>query len=434
MVTKTNRFYIRLLSFALVLIIVPAVFLVMQTRKLRNAEMLLSGIYSNAFNEAIVNTELISTSLQSGAYGGGLQEAANVWRAAGAVKASIDILPPTTEDFEQIYTYLSQVGDYAYLSALEAESGGEGADPESIAALSVYTDQFLEGLVSVAARYDGGELPIGTLDMDDTSDSVQSQISGIITEEMQYPTLNYDGKTSSHMSKVKYAFIEGLKNITGEDALKKAADVLGVNTSSITSEGESGGDTLKNYNFSAGDTSIDITAAGGYPLLMFNGREVAGGSLDAKSAITSAKSYIEKCGFPNMKEYSYTENENVITVDFVFSQNGALVLSDKITVGVARDNGDIISFSASEYIKNHSEKRTIASPVLSNSDASGKLTKGIKSNPGRLVVVMSDGGKESLCYEFLCSIENGSKSLCYIDAATGRQKLTKPLAQKNLII
>jgi germination protein YpeB len=92
-----------------------------------------------------------------------------------------------------------------------------------------------------------------------------------------------------------------------------------------------------------------------------------------------------------------------------------------IKIGVALDNGEILSFDARGYITNHTT-RQLGEPAISEDEARSKLSERLTAKKGKLCVIPSDGQNEIYCWEFEGQDQNGMNVLVYINAQTGKEE------------
>ncbi|MNY46776.1 Sporulation protein YpeB [compost metagenome] len=103
------------------------------------------------------------------------------------------------------------------------------------------------------------------------------------------------------------------------------------------------------------------------------------------------------------------------------SQNGVLIYPEKMTVRVALDTGDPTGFQASDYVKEHQEKREIPKPGLSLAEARKHLNPEFNELYHRLAWIENEDAVELLTYEFGGKI-NGSQYRIYLNAADGNEE------------
>lgn len=113
--------------------------------------------------------------------------------------------------------------------------------------------------------------------------------------------------------------------------------------------------------------------------------------------------------------------DNLGNLTFVSSQDGVLIYPEKITVRVGLDTGLPTGFQASDYAKEHQEKREIPEPGLSVEKVREHLNPEFRELYHRLAWIENEDAVELLTYEFGGKI-NGSQYRIYLNAADGNEE------------
>lgn len=143
--------------------------------------------------------------------------------------------------------------------------------------------------------------------------------------------------------------------------------------------------------------------------------------MSAKEALDAAKKFLERKGYTNMHESYYMINNNVLTANFAYNQNGVVCYPDLIKVGIALDDGSLQSFEAIGYLKSH-KQREIPPVAVSAEAAKSKVPSDINIIGVETAIIPSAGENEILCHEFECEDANGQRFIIYVNAATGEQE------------
>ena len=254
------------------------------------------------------------------------------------------------------------------------------------------------------------------------ADGEEQQAGGGGFEEMEnsfdgYPRLIYDGPFSDNILDRQPRLTKDQPEVTQEEALKKAALAAGVDASVLSFE-QMENSTMPSYCFSGGDLNVGVTQNGCFVTYLVNGREIGEATLDSKQAISIARKYLEGLGIESMVESYYEIANNICTINFAYQQDGVICYTDLIKVGVAMDNGDIVSLDTRGYIVNH-QARQIPAPQLSREEAMEKVSTNLTVESARLAVIPTAGLNEVLAYEFKTTSQNGEQVLVYINALTG---------------
>ena len=122
-------------------------------------------------------------------------------------------------------------------------------------------------------------------------------------------------------------------------------------------------------------------------------------TIDSKQAISIARRYLEGLGIESMRETYYEIANNICTINFAYQQDGVVCYTDLIKVGVAMDNGDIVSLDTRGYIVNH-QSRQIPAPALTREEAMEKVSKNLSVQSAQLAVIPLRALTRAFVYEF----------------------------------
>jgi len=229
----------------------------------------------------------------------------------------------------------------------------------------------------------------------------------------------------------QFRYLEG-KEITNQEAMQVARKFLQIEEQvdmNVTENGKG-----SNYGFYSlvintpkQDTDIymDITKKGGFPIWVLNHREVNEARISLNDAAEKAKKYLRANHFEDLQLFESAQYDSVGVFTFVAMQDGIRIYPDSIRVKVALDEGDIIGFSANDYLMAH-HKRTTPKPELTVDEALKKVNQEVKVMENRLAVINDDLGEEVLCYEILGTINNDTYRI-YINAKDGSEEKVEKL-------
>ena len=426
-VTLTTRAFVRFISFSIATMLVLAALAVQENGRAEMTQTQLQYGYMRAVEDLSLSLDNIKTTLNKGMYSNSAtmmtQLSGKLWNEAANAKAALAQLPVEELNLEQTYKFLSQVGNYSQ-SLAEKFSGGEalsGDEKENLKTLYGYAEDLSNKMWQVEKRIEDGEITFA--DVNSTSNGAQavSVTEGFTDFEegfSNYPTLIYDGPFSDHILEKEPLMIKNQQEVTVEQAAEKAKQASG-ETSLVISDEEGG--KMPSYVFENTNTVVSVTKQGGLFSYMLKYRQIEDSSLSAAQATEIAKKYMENLGIKNMTETYYELNNGMCICNFAGTQNGTVLYTDLIKIGVALDNGEILSFDARGYITNHTT-RSLGKPKISETEAAEKLSDAINIKETNLCVIPSDGMNERYCYEFVCTDADGKQILVYINADTGEEE------------
>jgi hypothetical protein len=336
------------------------------------------------------------------------QSALELATAASGGRAALDCLPLSAGELNEVGIYLSQLVDYA--AALQREAVGEDG-------LSADSRERLRELLSYAKQLSdeicGAEEEIcaGRGEMDSLAKKVQ---------EDGRPALFYDGLYSAHMLETPLsAALNGAEEVTCQQAKQIAATLLSLEPDKLELAGESTG-PLAAWRFQKDGITVSVTKAGGRLLSLVNDRELAAGALDPAEALRSAAEFLSAQGYSGMTPISHEVTDALVTACFAFEKENVLFYPDCITLAVAREGGDLVGFSAAQYLLHHDEDRSVGAARLGIDAAQGYLPKDHSLESARYAVIASPGGVESLALELTTS-QGEDRYLYYLDAQSAEE-------------
>ena len=389
-------------------------------------------VYEKALSELCESLDNITVSLQKGTYcstGKMLSDIGNdLNRQATSAKVSLGQLTNENIKSDEIYKFLSQIGEFTVATAKNQDKLSLTAkQKDSLEALFKYSQSLSESLDKIrqgsfsgdiVESADGNTLSLDNTEAPETFDSSMSDADQSLAD---YPTLIYDGPfADSVLNKEGGKMLKNLREITKQEAKTIAAEYIGAPAESLR-ENADVNYKIELYCFSKGDVAAAITKKGGKLCYLVNPRDVGGETISSKECIKRAKKFLQDAGYKNMKDSYYSVFDGVCTVNFAYTENGIIHYSDLIKVSVALDNGEVLSVDARGYLMNHT-KRDIYDKKLSKTQAQEIISDSLTVLAADSAVIPTDTGKEAYCYEFHCEDKNGQQVLVYIDKVTGEEK------------
>ena len=253
-----------------------------------------------------------------------------------------------------------------------------------------------------------------------------------IDRQMQkYPTLIYDGPFSDHMEQGKARGVTGanisqararavaMKYLMPEENEDIIARVTGSVEGSIPAYRVEM--TRRNGGQVVGEPAVaDVSKQGGHLIWMLNPRSIASSGLNLEEARQKAAAYLKKQGYSPMRESYYQRNDNTVTFNFAYMQDGVIIYPDLVKVIVAMDTGRVVGIDARSYLMSHRD-RNLPEPKLTEKQAREMV--GDKLNiegRGKLALIPIGPDKEQLTWEFKGTLEDDTY-LVYINAMTGSE-------------
>lgn len=383
-------------------------------RALCELDIYLSNIHTDLKKGAYANTPTMLGSMATG-----------LLREATGAKSSLSVLPLTDVRLNNIYKFLSQIGDFVNALDKKVEAGETISEEErkQLFALLEFSKTLTEEVSNMRQQ-----LFDGYLDFDDTentlaknNDDLASFSADMENAEQaltEYPSLIYDGPFSDHINQRESEMLKNAEEITKEQAREKAAAFLGLSADEVSFQYEED-DATAAFCFSGGDhMSIAVTKRGGYLLYMLSSRFVGEAKLQYEDARRYASEYLQKNGFHDMTESYYSISDGVCTINFAFQDGEYICYPDLIKISVSLEDGAILAADCRGYIMNH-KARTAPTSVLTAVEAQKNVSPLLTVLHTQPAVIPTESKGEQFAYEFHCKTENDEELLVYIDVQTG---------------
>ena len=168
------------------------------------------------------------------------------------------------------------------------------------------------------------------------------------------------------------------------------------------------------------DVEISISKKGGFIVEMIRNRDVKEHKLSDEDAVKKGSEFLDKQGFVNMIQTYYLIQDNVITINYAYEENGIVMYPDLIKVKVALDNGEILGVETKGYLNSHTN-RNLPKEVITIEEARTSLNPNLEIISERKAVIPKDDKSEKYCYEFIGRVEE-REFLVYINVENSREE------------
>ena len=429
-VTISRRALARLMIFPLAIILVLAVFAVNNGNRAAKAERAVENSYMHAVEELSLGLDNIKNNLQKGMYTNSISMLSDLSEKlcsdASNAKNSLSRLPVDELDLTDAYKFLSQVGNYSKALAEKcAEGGSLSADEKkNIAALYAYATQLSGNMWEIEQKIENGRITLADVEYSasqleaDDPVSVTNGFTDFSVSDTSFPTLIYDGPYSDHIMEKKPIMLENKAAIDVNEALRLAKRLSDSSELKLLTQ-EDG--KMPSYVFADDSHTIAVTKAGGMYSYMLSTRKTGKQTITAREAVNRAKDYLSELGIRGLTDSYYEIRNGICVVNLAAEQNGVTMYTDLIKVGVALDNGDVLSFDMRGYLTNHII-RELPQPKISAKFAETLVSGSLAPISTKLCVIPSSGMNEVFCYEVRCTGEQGENILVYLNAETGREE------------
>ena len=394
-------------------------------------ERAMTVTYRHAFSELAAGVNNISSGLEKSLYAASpAMICSTCTEVYGEAKAARMIMGemPFFGELEQTASFLTSVGDYAYMISTSAAKGNGYTDEqfENLKRLSEVAEILSYNLNQMMSQLDSGNITLSALK------NADSAAGGALTESMkivesefpEVPSLIYDGPFSQHIETMNPVYLEGMNSISSESAVKAVAELLELPSYDFEVLGTSEGKIpfyMLEAELETGTVYAEVSIQGGVILELMISRGVGEKQISQENAVEIAQKFIEKAGYENMRESYYMTNGNVCTVNFAFMQDNVICYPDLIKVSVALDNGQVTGFETMGYVMSHTE-RELPEIKISKEEAADEVSDELEIVSYNVAVIPTNGKYEVLCHEFICETEDGRHCIVYVNVQTGNEE------------
>lgn len=365
---------------------------------------------------------------------------ADVWRIASEAHNDVGQLPLTLLPFNKTEEFLAQIGDFSYQTAVRDLDKEPLSDKEYEALKGLYKqaadvqDDLREVqhlVLKNNLRWMDVEMAIasGKEPMDNTIidgfKTVEKTVEGYSETDFGPAFINMQKKDEN------FKYLKG-KNITKDEAIKTAKQYVSLGNDVNIKVEESGKESDYGfYSVSIQDkknkleANMDITKKGGYPIWLLLTRDVKDQKISLNDASNKAIQFLKDHDFKDLDMFESAQYENLGVFTFVTNENNIRIYPDAIRVKVALDNGQILGFSANDYLKSH-HARDIPKPVQTIEQAKSKINPNLEIMEDRLAIILNDLNQEVLCYEFMGVLGDDTYRI-YINAENGDEEKIEKL-------
>lgn len=447
MKTKTKSLFI---SYILACFVILGGFVYSNYLQTETYKLYLKNCYQHSFAELVNSVNEIDTALQKSLYATSPSMVSavctEVFGKSTSAQMAMSELPFSNYEIEQMSSFITKVGDYAYMLAKNAAGGAAYTEEEykNLTALSEAATMMSGNLTQLLADINDGVITITELsraqnEVEAASDSTTpaklgDSIDLMENEFPETPSLIYDGPFSEHILQMKPRMLEGKAEISEDDALRIAAYFLGLKPELVQNNGTREGTVpvfILSAKASGGEVTIEVAKKGGIVINVTNSKIVTKAAISAEDAVSIAKRFLEKNGYPQMTESYWMVQGNTAIINFAYTQNDVICYTDLVKVTVALDNGNVSGFDALGYVMSHYQ-RDIPVPGVSETEAKKMVSENLNILSHSMTIIPTDGKNEVFCHEFKCESSDGRHYIVYINAITGvEQKILILLESEN---
>lgn len=398
---------------------------------LNSYQATLENVYQKNFYELVDEVNNAETKLNkvlasnSASYKSKLLK--EISKNASEAQARLNMLPYSINGLSDTISFVNQVSGYTETLAKTLENGQNLSKNDEETLEKVYESivNIKKSLNSMSKQmWEGYNITDSSLKLDGDYNNLTSDMSAMNGEDIEYPTMIYDGPFSDSQVNKE---VKGLNfgEVSMETAKSNLGKVLtGVNMDNFDFQGESKGH-FTTYDFSYEDengayTFAQVTKKGGKLLTLSSQNIYKTKKLELENAEKIALDFAKKADISNMKVVWSDVIGDDAFINLAPVIDGVIIYPDLVKVKVDLTKGNVLGFEASSYYMNHVDRKIMPTRIT-QSVAKAKLYSGLKVKDTRLALIPLEYDKEVLCYEFICTM-NGNTYYVYINAVNGAEE------------
>ncbi len=322
--------------------------------------------------------------------------------AAKGIINALDILPENNSCSLTVTATLAKISDFSD-SLIKKAANGREITKEEIATLNgiaASVGTLTESFNNLKGSIDDGSTDLSELfafsEMSFCDGAVPYSDAVSAWEKLlsEFPTLNYDGKYSDHLNDAEMLFLKDKEAIDSGDLHSMAAELFCLScdelSDPVTRSGEENLCYLQDGVFAEFSKS-------GYLVSYISAGKKGENTVSVSEAEKTATDFVKKYGYENMAlSLSYTEN-GVAVFELICQNGDVYCYGDCIKIGVSLSTGEVLTFFASDYLKNHDGAEI---EFAHTEEEAAALLADFDIISSRKAVITSAGGTKIPCYEF----------------------------------
>lgn len=339
---------------------------------------------------------------------------------ASEAEISIASLPLSQSDIQDTVKMVNQISGYTTTLADNLAKGGTLSEDEISTLTRVHESVVdLQNQLNEFARKmeRGYSILDASLDIDTDSNGFSRAISSLKNNDIEYPTMIYDGPFSDS---VVNSNIKGLKGdkISKEEAATKLEELY-KNAVKIDYQGETNG-KFSTYNYRVTNSNeeelyIQMTQIEGHILTISGAGENGAQTIDYEAAKNIALEFAKENGIEDGEVVWNDTIKEDVYLNIAPKENGIILYPDLVKVKVNLVSGTVVGYDATSYFTNHTA-RTLSKGSLSLADAKAKVPSKFTIENARYVLSPLDYNREVVCVEVEATGE-GSTYYFYYNAS-----------------
>lgn len=400
--------------------------LYMQNNKVNDYSMRLENIYQKSYYDFADNINNAETKLSKAIstddsnYARKLLQ--EVSKNASDAEDKLNSLPVSANGLEESLTFINQVGGYSETLSKKLANGGSLSqnDKQTLRKLQSSLIDMKTRIADMTDEMKGGYgILNNSLSLEGDYNNLTISLQGMKADEVDYPSMIYDGPFSDSQIDKKVVGLTGEKQ-SMQQAREKLSKLVKLAEEEIDFVNETNS-KFQTYDFKFEKNQMQyfaqMTKTGANLITMSTYNDNKSTSLSKQDAIKIATEFISLCGVESAEcVWSDVVGGNAY-LNFAPLQNGVILYPDLIKVKVDLAGGAILGYEATGYYTNHTQ-RNLENFSVSEQNAKAKIGSEYKILSTRKVLAPIEYS-EVLCYEMAC-VNQGSEYYFYVDSNSGQ--------------
>ena len=345
-----------------------------------------------------------------------------VSKNASEAEIAVASLPFSQSDIDETVKMVNQISGYTSTLAETLANGGSLTQDDmatledieqSVMSLKTQLNEFANKI------RDNYSIIDASMDIDTNSNAFSRSLASLKDNDVEYPTMIYDGPFSDSVVNSKVKGLSGEK-VTKSEAKENVAKFFKT-AATIESSGETKG-RFETYNFTVKNADdemlfVQVTKIGGHILTISGAGQNGKGSIDMEEAKNIALDFATQNGIENASVVWSDSIGSDVYLNIAPQSQNIVLYPDLVKVKVNMASGTIVGYDATSYFTNHVD-RVLDKGSLSFAQAQEKLPKKFKLISSRYALTPLDYNREVVCielqahdegntYYFYYNVENG---------------------------
>lgn len=347
-----------------------------------------------------------------------------VSKNASDAQTRLNMLPYSINGLSDTIAFVNQVSGYTETLAKNLDMGVSISQKDQETLEKVYESvvNIKKSLNSMSKQmWEGYNITSSSLKLDGDYNLLTSDMSAMNGEDIEYPTMIYDGPFSDSQINKE---VNGLNfsEVSMETAKSNVGKILtDISIENLSFDGETNGH-FQTYDFSYQDDSgaytfVQVTKKGGKLLTLSSKNLYKTKKIDLKSAENIALDFAKKADISGMKVVWSDIVGDDAFINLAPVVNNVIIYPDLVKIKVDLAKGNVLGFEATSYYMNHTNRNILPARITENV-AKSKIYSGLYVKDIRQALIPLEYGQEVQCYEFICSMD-GNTYYVYINSLTG---------------